>query len=570
MVTTASTPQPFKVQVSGLPPSVRNSGVGPPGLPVELDVPAGSSLHDIKKILSARFPDARIFGVNLAAKPATTIQTSSRATSIYSKDSYVLGRSTTLAEWHHHWLNKTVLKKNEHVDASRSSASIERDSLRVGDVTISLHRTLRVPDNTDKHILPPGLGTFPLTPVADCTGPFVAMPLGKGYTVEEQLTGEAKVGGLQFDIFEPFDTSVSFFDANGQEITDLHKTPKELGLVAASHSHADTVPLDSYVDVSPGPVKLAARCYTGWSSVFEEDRYNAAGKPQLFVKMLTGKILSIVFNSSDTIDNVKELIREQDGTPPDHQRLLYAGMGAHFRPESTLHLVLRVRGGGRPPSIMGMCAGGQISQTINRDPLPTCAYVVTPSHRLFVHTVSPELYEIMTGFLSLLSPITPDTYKENNYPWFDLYSETPATTEAGEFQNVHSLAEVDAIVSASLQKPLAGRAPLRELLDPRHPPDCSSCADERAACVFRPCNHVACAECLFKTQEGSKVCVVCRERVARFVGFRNPVETRKLEELEAIEGEKGIKGVTVEQAKGGKVWTVMLREDRVSGLRGRR
>jgi hypothetical protein len=25
--------------------------------------------------------------------------------------------------------------------------------------------------------------------------------MGKGYTVEEQVTGEAKVGGLQFDIF---------------------------------------------------------------------------------------------------------------------------------------------------------------------------------------------------------------------------------------------------------------------------------------------------------------------------------------------------------------------------------
>ena len=30
---------------------------------------------------------------------------------------------------------------------------------------------------------------------------FVAAPLGQGYTVEEQLTGEANVGGLQIQAF---------------------------------------------------------------------------------------------------------------------------------------------------------------------------------------------------------------------------------------------------------------------------------------------------------------------------------------------------------------------------------
>jgi hypothetical protein len=33
------------------------------------------------------------------------------------------------------------------------------------------------------------------------TRQFVAMPLGQGYTVEEQLTGEAEVGGLQIEVF---------------------------------------------------------------------------------------------------------------------------------------------------------------------------------------------------------------------------------------------------------------------------------------------------------------------------------------------------------------------------------
>lgn len=75
---------------------------------------------------------------------------------------------------------------------------------------------------------------------------------------------------------------------------------------------------------------------------------------QIFVKTLRGNTITLQMESHDTIEQVKNSIQVKEGIPANQQRLLFSGKQLedthtladyHVQKDSTLHVVLRLRGG---------------------------------------------------------------------------------------------------------------------------------------------------------------------------------------------------------------------------------
>lgn len=104
---------------------------------------------------------------------------------------------------------------------------------------------------------------------------FVAAPVGSGYSVEAQITGQESVAGIQFEII-----------------------PSKL--------------------VPPPPPQMPPTPRQPRAEVPKPDM-------TITVKTLTGKALPIECSSLNYIDEIKSLIQDKEGIPPDQQRLVCQG-----------------------------------------------------------------------------------------------------------------------------------------------------------------------------------------------------------------------------------------------------
>jgi hypothetical protein len=155
--------------------------------------------------------------------------------------------------------------------------------------------------------------------IADSNGTvrqFIAMPFGGGYSVESQIMGKDAAGGIQFEI-------VPYM---------LRPTP-------------------------PVPV-------------YAKDNY------QIFVRTLTSRTIILHTHKDDTIDSIKRKIEAREGVPKDLQRLIFQGKlledgrtlaEYNIMRENTVHLCVRLVGGGPPVHEMALAAGGRIRQVIKED-----------------------------------------------------------------------------------------------------------------------------------------------------------------------------------------------------------
>jgi hypothetical protein len=111
--------------------------------------------------------------------------------------------------------------------------------------------------------------------------------------------------------------------------------------------------------------------------------------------------------------------------------------------ESSLHLVLRLRGGGDNTKAkeMSVAAGGRILQSIVRDPYSARKWNKGATIVFNVQILNALCFEQVTGRAPPPTPISAKSYADQGLPFFDMYEEQSGVS--GDFDKVKSVAEVD-------------------------------------------------------------------------------------------------------------------------------
>ena len=114
--------------------------------------------------------------------------------------------------------------------------------------------------------------------------------------------------------------------------------------------------------------------------------------------------------------------------------------------ESSIYLILRLRGGGPPPPTvtgmeLGVAPGGLIKQCILEDKYPASIWERHRTICFNVQILNSDIFRTVTGKDPPETPVSAEAYAACGLPFFKIYNEVSAVK--GDFKGIKSVKEID-------------------------------------------------------------------------------------------------------------------------------
>lgn len=291
-------------------------------------------------------------------------------------------------------------------------------------LTISLQRTLRIPDDGNAYPLPPGLGNFPIRHIDDYANRLPDTWLRRGGVIVPMY--QAKALWINFSsatvpgrkdkmddwddgwgvgVRYPFAVKIAAGKINavtgGSWRSELSKRPQDY-VVAPKQPW-----LDGYC-VERGLIRQFVAMPLGSGYSAEEQLTGKAefGGLQLLVCPMKRKAFDRRFPEWRSKDFPITAMPELPPFPIEHPVQCECSMG--------------------------LAPGGRMRQQLYDDPYALADWDTEHSSRCFAHLANSMLWRSITGENPPGVPLTAAEYARYNLPWFDYYDENASTLSGGE------------------------------------------------------------------------------------------------------------------------------------------
>ncbi|MGI9242043.1 MAG: hypothetical protein ACR2RV_14665 [Verrucomicrobiales bacterium] len=267
---------------------------------------------------------------------------------------------------------------------------------------IEFQRTLRIPDDGDSHLLPPGLGNFPVCHVDDFAD-----------KVSEQWL---KRGGV---IFPMYQSEALWLNFNGKHVHDRN----------TSYPFA--------IKVAAG--KINAVSGEGWGKGIKQDPqdYMVSNKQPWLdgycvgngsIRQFVAMPLGSGYSAEEQISGEAEHGGLQIEVYPMKREVFERNFPKRDSRawECQSRYVLGTQAWlceapGSPD--MGLAPGGKMRQQVYHDPFDIHSWDLENSSRCYVHIANSLVWQAITGKVPPSPPPTARQYSKAGLPWFDYYSD---------------------------------------------------------------------------------------------------------------------------------------------------